>query len=216
GTLADGDDGTRIAPGWRWAIDAAWAIGGGRQPVCPLRPVPRVLPDVLGARDGDGLAARAHLPRQVPGRRKDVAQRLDGAASFALSRLPRVRDRVSGRGAVRAAHRSGQGRDRAPTAGRAGAPALPLVELRASAGAPAPARPRRIGGALLSSERTPAARPENGSHPALAWNAAGLGRALAAGPGEVRARAAAKRHPRGGSATRSRGSADRVHPVRHL
>src|SRR5713101_3252302 len=152
-TLAHGHDGARIAPGQRWATDVAWAVRGGRQPVRSLRPLPRVLPDVLGARDGDGLAARAHLPHQVPGRRKDVAQRLDGAASFALSRLPRVRDRAPGRGPVRAAPRGGQGRDRATTARRADAPALPLAELRATAGAPAPARSRRVGGAPLSSER---------------------------------------------------------------
>src|SRR2546422_10516409 len=116
------------------------------EPVRSLRALPRVLPDVLGARNGDGLAAWAHLPHQVPGRRKDVAQRLDGAASFALPRLPCVRDRVSGRGAVRADHRGGQGRDRTPTARCADAPTLPLAELRITAGAPAPPRSRRVGG----------------------------------------------------------------------
>src|SRR5216683_4877397 len=48
-TLAHGHDGARIAPGQRWATDVAWAVRGGRQPVRSLRPLPRVLPDVLGA-----------------------------------------------------------------------------------------------------------------------------------------------------------------------
>ena len=40
----------------------------GRQPLRALRPLPRLLPDVLRARHRDGLAARPHLPDQVPRR----------------------------------------------------------------------------------------------------------------------------------------------------
>src|SRR5207249_5217933 len=78
--------------------------------------------------------------------------------------------------ALRAAHRSGQGRDRARQAGRARPSALPLAQLRALAGASAPARARRVRRALLSGERAAAPRQEdrkstrlNSSHVSISY-----------------------------------------------
>jgi len=184
--------------------------------VCPLRALSRVLPDVLGARNRDGLATRSYLHHQVARRGADVAQRLDGAPPLAVPRLPRLRDGVSGRRAVRAAHRSRQGRDRARPSGHAGPPALPLAQLRALARAPAPARAGGVGRALLSGERTAASRQKNRSRPAPARDLAGLGSAAPTGAGEGRARGAAAVDAGRGPAPRAGRAADRLRSVRDL
>src|SRR5207245_6932289 len=103
------------------------------EPVRALRPLSRLLPDVLGARHRDGLAARADLPGEVARGGTHRTVRLHRAAPVALSRLPRVRDGVSGRSAVRPADRGGEGRDRAAAPGRCASPRVPLAELRALA-----------------------------------------------------------------------------------
>ena len=90
----------------------------GRRPLRALRTVPRLLPDVLRAGDGDGLAAGAHLPDQVPRRGPHRPHRLDGAASRPLSRLPRLRDGLSVRRALWPAHRGRARGDRAAAPGR--------------------------------------------------------------------------------------------------
>ena len=104
---------------------AARAERGGRQPVRALRPLPGLLPDVLRAGHGDGFAARPHLPDQVArrGPHRHSATRRCEHLSLCLG-LPRVRDRVPGRRAVRAADRGREGGDRAPAAGRARSAAL--------------------------------------------------------------------------------------------
>src|SRR5262245_15111129 len=143
----------------------------------------RVLPDVLRARHRDGLAPRAHLPGQVAGRRPHDDERLDRTPSLALPRLPRVRDSMPGRSALRPAHRGRKSRDRGPAPGRPDSPDLPLAELRAAARPSAPARTGRVGSAPLSGERPAGIRAAIGLDPALARNPAGLGRALADGAG---------------------------------
>src|SRR5439155_25014251 len=175
-------------------------LGRRRQPVRPLRALPRVLSDLLRARHRDGFAARAHLHDQVASRGPHVAQRIGGETPLALSRLPRVRDRLPGRRAVRAADRSGQGRYPAPAGRRAAAPPVPLAELRAAAGTPTPAAARRGGRAPLPDERPPAARPEERPREAPAGNATGLGGAAAVGAVEGGADAAATHHARRRSA----------------
>ena len=109
---------TTTAARRRRAADAARPERRGRRPLRALRPLPRLLPDLLRARHRDGLAARPHLPDQVARRGAHRADRLDGRAPRPLPRLPRVRDRVSVRRAVRPAHRGRARRDRAPAAGR--------------------------------------------------------------------------------------------------
>ena len=103
------------------------------RPLRPLRSLPRLLPDLLRAGDGDGLAARAHLPHQVARRGPDRPDRLDGATSRPLSRVPRVRDGVPLRRALWPAHRDGAGGDRAAAARRRSSAALPLDQLLAPA-----------------------------------------------------------------------------------
>src|SRR5262249_57449144 len=164
-------------------------------PVRSLRPLPRVLPDVLRARHRDGFAPRAHFPRQVAGRRPHDDERLDRAPSLALPRLPRVRDGVPGWRALRPAHRGRESRDRAPASGRPDPAHLPLAELRTAARPSAPARAGRIGSASLSDERPTGARAAIGPDPAAARHAAGVGRAAADGTGEGRARGAAPPPP---------------------
>ena len=181
-----------------------------------LRALPRVLPHVLRARHRDGLAPRAHLPGQVAGRRTDGAERLDRAPSLPLSRLPRVRNRVPGGGALRAAHRGREGRDRAPAARGPGSADLPLAELRAPARAPAPARSRRVGSAPLPGERPAAARAPEWPDPAPARNASGMGRAAADGSVEGRAGGATPPDTCRRSAAGARGVADRMRAVRRL
>src|SRR2546426_4649273 len=74
-----------------------------------LRHLSAAVPDLSGARRGDGLAPRAGLP-YARGRRR--AHRVDadpGPASGSLSGLSRVRDGLSVRGAVRTVARSHAG-----------------------------------------------------------------------------------------------------------
>src|SRR6202008_2406530 len=117
--------------------------------------------------------------------------------------LPRVRDGVSGRRAVRAADRSGEGRDRAPAAGRAAAPTLPLAELRRAAGPPATPGAGRDGRAPLPDQRSPTARPEERARAAPAGHAARVGGAAAAGAVEGGARGAAPPYARRPAAARA-------------
>ena len=180
----------------------ARAERGRRQPVRALRPVSGVLPDVRRAGHRDGFAARPHLPHQVARRGAHGAQRPYGRAPLAVSGLPRVRDRVSLRRAVRATDRGRQGGDRATAAGRAQYAGVPLVELRSPARPPAPLGRRRGGAAALPGQRPAGARPALGTRAPAARHAAGVGSAVAPAfrprPSGSRCRRSRRRGPRRG------------------
>ena len=82
-----------------------------------LRHLPAAVPDLPGARRGDGLAARAPLPDARGGRGTAADHRAVHPSPRSLSRLPRVRDRVSGRRALRLAAGDGARGHRAPRDG---------------------------------------------------------------------------------------------------
>ncbi len=164
-------------------------VGRGREPVRALRALSRVLPDLLRARHRDGFAARAHLHDQVARRGPHVAQRLRGGAPVAVPRLPRVRDRVPGRRAVRPPDRSGEGGDRAPAARRRPAPRVPLAELRPAARPSARAPRGRRRASPVPGERAADARAPQRAGEALAGHAARVGGAAAADARRRRPRA---------------------------
>ena len=146
----------RPAAGGRLRRQGAAGLGGHPR-LHALRHLPAPVPDVPGARPGDGLPARPRVPdaRRVRGpHRPDRELRPPHGP---VPRLPRVRDRVPRRRAVRAPHRGDARADRAEGA----APARPAHPGQAppgrvsrAAAARAAARPD----AALSAERAPACR----------------------------------------------------------
>src|SRR5580658_5371221 len=60
-----------------------------------MRHVPRGLPNVPGAQGRDGLAARASAADARPRRAQDRGDAVGARAPRSVSRLPRLRDRVS-------------------------------------------------------------------------------------------------------------------------
>ena len=76
--------------------------------------------NVSGARRGDGLAARAHLPHAGGGRRSYRSHADSRAPSRPLPRLPRLRDSLPFGGALRPAPRGDAGAARAQRCPRSG------------------------------------------------------------------------------------------------
>ena len=105
---------------------------GGHPRLHALRHLPAPVPDLPGARPGDGLAARARLPDARRGRGPHRPHRELRPPHGPLPRLSRVRDGVPGRRPVRSPHRGDARADRAEGA------AAPR------AATPGPAPPRRV------------------------------------------------------------------------
>jgi hypothetical protein len=148
-----------------------------------LRDLPAAVPDVPGARPGDGFAARPALSHPRRRRRARRAERHLRPPPRPLPGLPRVRDRVPVGRAVRIAPRSHARPASAPAAARlgAGAPGLPRVSRAAAAGRAAGAAP--VVSALRASRPGPP-----------------LGRAAAVSGARGHGRPAARRARRGAAA----------------
>ncbi len=116
----------------------------GRHPrLRALRHLLATVPDVPGARAGDGLAARACLPDARRDRGADRPDRQLPPPHGPVPRVPRVRDGVSGRRAVRSPHRGDARTDRAEGASPVRTPdPRPTPARRASRQATSRARSR--------------------------------------------------------------------------
>src|SRR6185369_1054012 len=105
--------------------------------------------------------------------------RSDRRTPLALSRLSRLRNRVSVRRPLRPVDRGREGGDRAPAARRPRPPRVPLAELRPAPRSPARAGGGRGGATLLPSQRAAVARAAHRSDAPAARHTVRVGGAAA-------------------------------------